>query len=186
MTFVPRGHNLVFKLASETDRLVVAEEFPLERRTAYLSYTSSGAAVSDPGIKIGVDAAEAPFHMFAEQGHSAEWLGPLLQSGRAFTCVLEQSGEALSACFAFQVDGAVWEVGGVYTHPDERGKRLAFRVVQSALGELARRGHVPRYQVAEDNTASIRLAETLGMTRYLTLTHYLSQSRAAWERALPA
>ena len=34
LAFAPRGQSLVFKLANEVDRLVVAEEFPLERRTA--------------------------------------------------------------------------------------------------------------------------------------------------------
>jgi RimJ/RimL family protein N-acetyltransferase len=84
-------------------------------------------------------------------------------------------GKSLSACFAFEIDGRVWEIGGVYTRPEERGKRLAFRVVHSALGEVSRRGRIPRYQVAEENAASIRLAEALGMTRCLTLTHYFSE-----------
>jgi RimJ/RimL family protein N-acetyltransferase len=174
LAFVPREQTLVFKLASQADRLVVAEEFPLERRTAFLSYTATAMAPLDAGADIETTTAETPFELLAAQGHSAEWLGPIIESGRAFISVLRDGPRPLSACFAFQIDGAVWEVGGVYTQPQERGKGLAYRVVHRALAELQRRGHVARYQVADENTASIRLAETLGMKRYLTLTHYLS------------
>jgi hypothetical protein len=47
--------------------------------------------------------------------------------------------------------------------------------VQGALSELARRRLISRYQVAEANTPSIRLAQSLGMTQFLTLTHYMSR-----------
>jgi len=36
-----------------------------------------------------------------------------------------------------------------------------------------------RYQVSEDNGASIGVAESLGMKRFLTLTHYRNEGRAA-------
>ncbi|POR48906.1 GNAT family N-acetyltransferase [Bosea psychrotolerans] len=174
LAFVPRRETLVFKLANEADRSVVAAEFPLERRTAFLSYTATIMPALDTGADIETTTAKTPFEILAAQGHSAEWLGPLIASGRAFICVLRAGSRPLSACFAFQIDGPVWEVGGVYTQPAERGKGLAYRIVHTALAELQRRGHVARYQVSEENTASIRLAESLGMKRYLTLTHYLS------------
>jgi RimJ/RimL family protein N-acetyltransferase len=174
LAFVPREQTLVFKLANEADRLVVAEEFPLERRTAFLSYTATAIPPPDARADIETTTAAAPFELLAAQGHSAAWLGPLIESGRAFISVLKDGPRPLSACFAFEIDGPVWEVGGVYTRPEERGRGLAYRVVHTALAELQRRGHVARYQVAEENTASIRLAESLGMRRYLTLTHYLS------------
>ncbi|KQV31568.1 hypothetical protein ASC97_19595 [Rhizobium sp. Root1203] len=172
--FVPQGESLVFKLSSDADRGVVAEKFVLERRFAFLSYTSAGAIPLDARAKIGTTCAAAPFRLFEEQGYCAEWLGSLINAGRAFTSVVEEAGKALAACFAFQVDGAVWEIGGVYTLPEERGRGLASRVVHAALAELERAGRVPRYQVAETNLASIRLAEAVGMTNYLTLTHYMT------------
>ena len=51
-------------------------------------------------------------------------------------------------------------------------------MVAAALGELARRGLLARYQVHEDNIASIRLAESLGMKPLLRLTHYLHERGA--------
>lgn len=174
LTFVPRDRGLVFKLCSDDDWAVVGEEFPLERRTSFLSYTSTDFEPLDETATIGTTTAEAAFHLFAVQGHSAEWLRPLVDSGQAFSSAAEDDGKILSACFAFQVDGEIWEIGGVYTLPEARGRGLARRVVRAALAELKRRNLVSRYQAEETNLASIGLAESLGMTRFLTLTHYLS------------
>jgi RimJ/RimL family protein N-acetyltransferase len=175
---VPCGETLVFKLESEADRRVVAAAFPLERRMAFHSYTASGPVAAEDGIHIGC-GQEAPFELFAAQGHDAGWLAPLLREGLAFTSVIARDGQALSACLAFRIDSAVWEVGGVYTRPAHRGRGLAARVVRGALAELARRRLAPRYQVADDNLASIHLAEALGMNRFLTITHYLSLAGTA-------
>ena len=68
-------------------------------------------------------------------------------------------------------------VVGVVTQPDQRGRGLGARVVGPALDELARRGLLARYQVHEENIASIRLAESLGMQPLLRLTHYLHEHR---------
>ena len=40
-------------------------------------------------------------------------------------------------------------------------------------GELSQRGLTPRYQVHDDNVPSIRLAESIGMNRFLEITHFL-------------
>ncbi|KFG66585.1 GNAT family N-acetyltransferase [Microvirga sp. BSC39] len=175
LAFAPRGETLVFKLTDEADRLVVAEEFPLKRQTAYHSYTASAFAAAAPGADVEFALSDSLSRMFAAQDHDPEWLGCLIDSGRAFVSAVKEDGQALSACFAFQIDGAIWEIGGVYTVPARRGEGLGSRAVRTALAELARRACVPRYHVAEDNAASIKLAETLGMTRFLTLTHYLSE-----------
>jgi len=54
-----------------------------------------------------------------------------------------------------------------------RGRGHASRVVRTALAELARRRLTPRYQVDRNNTPSIRLAESVGLQRFLTITHFL-------------
>ena len=110
--------------------------------------------------------------MFRKQGHSRDWLQPLLNADRAFSCALRGEAEPLSACFAFENYKQVWEIGGVVTQPPHRGQGLGSRIVRAALGELTRRGLLPRYQVREDNAPSIELARSIGMTPFLNLTHY--------------
>jgi GNAT superfamily N-acetyltransferase len=169
---VPRGAGIVFKLASKADLAPVEAYFPVTRRTAFVSFTSAGAIEPDAGVRVTPSPGDAAFRLFAEQDHDRAWLEPLLKRHKAFACVLERGDETLSACFAFENYGLVWEVGGVVTASAHRRKGLGARVVRTALAELARRGLLPRYQVEEQNTASIALARSVGLAPFVTITHY--------------
>jgi RimJ/RimL family protein N-acetyltransferase len=172
---VPRDRRAIFRLASEADRAVVSRRFTLERRAAFLSFTGTGEAATSAEAIVAADAASAAYDLYAGQGHAAAWLAPLLQGGRAFTATVHEASIPVAACFAFELDTAIWEVGGVYCRPEHRGRGHARRAVRAALAELARRKLISRYQVEEANIASIRLATALGMTRFLTLTHFVSR-----------
>jgi GNAT superfamily N-acetyltransferase len=167
------GKSLLFRLGSDADRDVIADRFALTRRNAFLSFTHADPPSGTHG-DISADPAAAPWDLFAEQGHDESWLAPLLRDGRAFHTAIDQAGQAIAACFAFEIDTGLWEIGGVFTRPAHRGLGLARRVVLATLGELKRRGLAPRYQVAEANTPSISLARSLGMTEFQTLTHFTS------------
>jgi GNAT superfamily N-acetyltransferase len=169
---VPRGGGVVFKLSREADLAPVAAQFSVERRTAFISFSSAVPTVADAGVRITSAPGDGAFALFETQGHERTWLEPLLATGNAFACVLEQDGETVSVCFAFENHGPVWEVGGVVTAPGHRRKGLGARVVRTALAELSRRGLAPRYQVEEHNAASIHLAHSVGLSPFLTITHY--------------
>lgn len=171
---LPRRGPIVFKLSNDADRDVVAEHFPLSRATSFLSFTAGEAAglLAHASVSVASRASDAMLGLFESQGHPREWLCPLLSSGRAFTCVLEQDGEPRSVCFAFENHRQIWEVGGVVTAVQHRGLGLASRVVRSALAELQRRSLVSRYQVNEDNLPSIRLAASVGLRQFLQITHF--------------
>lgn len=179
---LPDHETLMFKLSKDADRDVVARYFPLKRQRALLSFSTQhhsacSECIFDKRLVINQNPRRAPFELFAAQGHGQGWLSPLLENAQAFTCMFEENGKASSACFAFQVNDNLWEIGGVYTLPQARRRKLAQSVVSAAVTELLRSNRLPRYQVEETNTASILLAESLGMTRCLTLTHYLSPTR---------
>ena len=53
-----------------------------------------------------------------------------------------------------------------------RRKGYARLLVECALHTLALRQCIPRYQVHEDNHASIRLAETIGLRWFVTMEHW--------------
>ena len=169
-----RQRHIVFKLANDADRNVVAEHFTLSRTTSFLSFTAGEPAdfSADEKVSITNSASDAMLDLFESQGHSRQWLCPLLSSGHAFTCVLEEDQEPRSVCLAFQNHRQIWEVGGVVTPAQHRGQGLASRVVRSSLAELQRRRLVPRYQVNEDNLPSIRLATSVGLRQFLQLTHF--------------
>lgn len=171
LPLVRQGVGVVFKLSDEADLAVVAARFAVTRRTAFVSFTAA-AGKTDPGVRVTSAPGDVAFALFETQGHDRAWLEPRLKEGRAFACVIERDDDVHSACFAFENYGPVWEVGGVVTSPAHRRQGLGARLVGAALAELARRGLAPRYQVEEDNEASIRLARSVGLTPFLTIVHY--------------
>jgi RimJ/RimL family protein N-acetyltransferase len=174
LTAVSRDDGVVFKLSSEADHAVVASRFPnLRRTTAVLSFTGVSGFVHDEQVRVTTAPCETMYAFFESQKHSRAWLEPLLRTSLAFTCVIERDGQPLSVCFAFENYRQVWEVGGLFTPPLARGHGYAARVVRTALAELSKRGLTPRYQVHDDNVPSIRLAESIGMNRFLEITHFL-------------
>ena len=118
---------------------------------------------------------EVAFRMFETQGHERSWVNSMLAS--AFACMLEQGSDTVSVCLVYENWGPVWDVGGVVTAPAHRRKGLGARVVRTALAELNERALKPRYQVEEHNAASISLARSVGLTPFVTITHYLTSAR---------
>jgi RimJ/RimL family protein N-acetyltransferase len=170
---VPQDVGVVFKLAMDADRDAVAARFRIEPAACFLSYTSSLQFNRDARVRVTRDVADAVLRMFEHQGHGRAWVRSLLAAGRGFACVLDVDEEPGAACLAFENCGQVWEVGGVYTHEPLRGRGLGGTVVRTALAVLGERGLIPRYQVNAENAASIALAKSVGLQRFLTLTHYL-------------
>lgn len=175
---LPTAGGIVFKLGSAAEHDVVHRRYPLTRKASFLSFTSPERVPSSEGAVIADSATDAMYALYRTQDHARDWLSPLLAARRAFTCVTGSSDEPSSVCFAFESHGSVWEIGGVVTRPDQRGRGLGSRAVAAALDELARRGLMARYQVHEENIASIRLAEALAMKPLLRLTHYLHERPA--------
>ena len=169
---VPRGIGVVFKLSREADLAPVASRFSVTRRTSFVSFTAAGECESDPDVHVTSAPGDGAFALFETQGHDRTWLASLLASGKAFACVLGRHDDILSACFTFENYGAVWEVGGVVTARAHRRKGLGARVVRAVLAEFDTRGLAPRYQAEESNTASIRLAGSVGLVPFLTIVHY--------------
>lgn len=177
---VPRKEGVVFKLSSDADRDVVASSFPhLQRTTAVLSFTSGTEFTRDEAVRTTTKPSDAVFAYFESQKHGRGWLEPLLQADRAFTTVIGPDDQPDAVCFAFENYRRIWEIGGVFTPPEARGRGYAARVVRTALAELGVRRLSPRYQVHDDNIPSIRLAQSIGLALFLETTHFLYTPGAA-------
>jgi RimJ/RimL family protein N-acetyltransferase len=170
--FIPLDQKLIFKLTEEQDAHVLAKKFTLTRATSYFTYMADGAFQRDPAVSLERQSRDLPLELFAKQGHDADWLVDMITRQQAFACVYRKEQTTLSACIAFKLDDGLWEIGGVYTLPEQRGLGHARRTVSTAVAELHQSSNLPRYQVAEGNAASIRLAESLSMTCSQRLTHY--------------
>lgn len=177
---VPQQEGVVFKLSSDADRDVVSSDFPhLRRTTSVLSFTGGPDFTRDDAVRTTTTPSDSAFACFESQKHDRDWLEPLLRSGRAFVCAIGPDEQPHAVCFAFENYRKVWEIGGVFTPPEARGRGYATRVVRTALAELGARQLLPRYQVHDDNLPSIRLAESIGLKRFLEITHFLYTPGAA-------
>jgi GNAT superfamily N-acetyltransferase len=171
---LPVGCNLVFKFMDRADRAVVETRFSLRRVTAFLSYTSRPASRFSPWPEVDIsDRPEAAcLALFETQGYEPEVVRRACAGGHGEAVALRRNGDPLSVCFTFCNFGEVWEIGGVYTRPDERRRGHARKVVETALHTLLQQRRIPRYQVHEENRASISLAEALGLELFVSMEHY--------------
>ncbi|CAN5665993.1 hypothetical protein BH10CHL1_BH10CHL1_05490 [soil metagenome] len=175
LPLIPTACNLVFKLIDQYDRAVIEQRFTLNRVTAYLSYTAPPthefATANDVHVSTSLD--QACLAIYVAQGHAATDVQQFFatQQAIAFTCYAEAT--PLATCFAYQNFADIWEIGGVYTVAQARRQGYAKRIVQTALHVLQAQHRTPRYQVHEQNTPSVALAEALGLYQFLTVEHFL-------------
>ena len=174
LALAPRDAPMVFKLSGALEQAAALELFELQRLTAFLSYTSRPGQrhLPDPTVRISERPEPRWMDLFAAQGHDRGELEDLFARGQALAFAIEHGGAPAAVCTAYRNFEQIYEIGGVFTAPEARRQGHARRLVATALRELARRGLTPRYQVHEDNLPSVRLAESLGLRRFVTMTHW--------------
>lgn len=173
--YIPRDCNLIFKLMDAEVKSRLATLFPWRRATAFLSYTNRMESnfVPDPEVQITNSVDEDSLAMYETQGHPRETVRKQFADGEALHFALYQQEHPVSLCFTYRNYGNVWEIGGVWSDPVFRRKGFARRVVATALHTLTQTQRIPRYQVHEANQASIQLAESLGLIRFVEIEHFL-------------
>ena len=171
---IPTDKKLIFKLMDEAVHQVLAASLPLQRVTAFLSYTATDRQRfgARPAVTVADQVDERLYPLFAGQGHEATELHRYFAGGQARTYTLYQAYEPVAACFSYQNFDTIHEIGGVFTLPAQRRKGYAQQVVETAVHSLLNRGCLPRYQVHESNAPSIALAEQIGLQRFVTVEHW--------------
>ncbi|MFN8439201.1 MAG: GNAT family N-acetyltransferase [Caldilineaceae bacterium] len=180
---IPTDCNLIFKLMDEAVKGKLASIFPLQRVTSFLSYTSrpESCFVPDPEVHITHTVDEASLTMYESQGHPRATVQRQFADGEAIHFSFYQQEKPVSLCFTYRNYDKVWEIGGVWSDPAQRRKGYARRVVATALHTLTQKQRTPRYQVHETNRASIQLAESLGLIRFVEIEHFLAKTKVLTE-----
>jgi GNAT superfamily N-acetyltransferase len=175
---LPRGPNLLFKLMDERHRAAVEAVFALRRVAAYHSFAPPDGLkfASDPAVTASSQLADDLLAIYAAQGHAPEEVRRHFACGaRSFT--VYECDRPVCTCFVYPNYGRVWEIGALFTDPARRRCGLAQAVVSAAYDALGREGLTARYQAHESNRASILLAESLGLQRFLVNSHWLHAGR---------
>ncbi|WP_340023775.1 GNAT family N-acetyltransferase [Paenibacillus sp. FSL K6-1096] len=172
---LPREAKLVFKLQEQAYRQALEPYFTLRRVRSLYSYSTDGG----PGFRVDEDCIlsesvdERLLPLWMANDYTMEELRHYFEEG-AFSVSLFDGDTPLSTCIVYRNEERVWEIGAVHTAEEARQRGLAQRVVRTAVVHTLDRGYIPRYQVLESNLASIRLAESIGLTRAVTLEHWLN------------
>jgi GNAT superfamily N-acetyltransferase len=170
---IPRRTSLVFKLVDDVTKDAVLQAFPSRRMAAYVSYTTGEQRFRPhPSVVTSAALDERVLPCYQANGYTPGELEGFFEHG-ALSFTIYDGVRPLSTSFTFKNYDKIWEIGGVYTAPAQRRRGLARLVVETALYAVLSRGYIPRYQVAEANIPSIRLAETSGLTKFVVAEHYL-------------
>ncbi|GGF62646.1 hypothetical protein GCM10010912_04710 [Paenibacillus albidus] len=183
LRLLPYPSHLVFKLQDEQYMLALANHFDLHKARVFFSYTTTEAAQflrDEQAVRSDVPD-ERLIPLWAGNHYTWEEMGDYFREG-AFSLSIFEAGVPVSTCLAFKNEEQIWEIGAVYTIESARGKGYARSVVSSALQEVLEQGNLPRYHVLETNLPSIRLAESIGLVRCVTLGHWTNYKQSFTNR----
>ena len=172
---IPRDERLVFKLNHPNQVEVFRPAFRLRRAIAYISYTAPQESHFEPDAQVVITRRpdEGCLALFAAQGYGQEEIAEDFAQAVAHAFAIYTQGRPACACMAYRNHDRVFEIGALHTLPGERRTGYARRVVLTALAWVMGSGCVPRYAVHEQNEASMRLAESVGLVRFLTTEHWV-------------
>ncbi|WP_405113398.1 GNAT family N-acetyltransferase [Paenibacillus sp. FSL K6-1217] len=175
LKLLPKDAKLVFKLQEDAYRQALEPYFTLRRVRSLYSYSSAeGQRFSaDEACVVSETIDERLLPLWMANDYSLEEITQYFADG-AFAVSLFEGDTPLSTCMVYRNEERIWEIGGVHTAEAARQRGLAQRVVRTAVYHTLQRGYIPRYQVLENNFASIRLAESIGLTRAVTLEHWVN------------
>ena len=168
--------NRVFKVTSRLSRALVSTLAQARRVQTFVCYSTdrkgltNGTKVSGIGEQTTVD--EDTVRLFNETGYTREELEALIARGGSWFGLFHGKS-CLSVCLAYPTGADLWEIGGVYTSPEKRGKGYAKALVQHAVQALLERERRPRYVYRSDNAASQAVARAVGLTYANSIEHYL-------------
>jgi ribosomal protein S18 acetylase RimI-like enzyme len=165
--------RLVMKISDPGIKARLEAERGARRIRGFVSFTiTNDAFVSEPDESIveSVLLDEEAALFFKANGFESGELAQYFSDGARWFGV-RLGSELVAACFCFRNFGRVFEIGGVFTKPEFRRRGFGRRVVAAALRRIFADKNLPRYQVRDDNVASIGLAEAAGLRRFLHMEH---------------
>lgn len=165
----------VFKFCDPMTTAVFGRAFPMRFMKALLSYTTAQMQPdwTDDGVTVTSALDDACLPLYLTNGYTGAELCNLFDGG-ALSLPIYEADRPVCTCLTYPNSDTIWEIGGVHTILQARRRGLGRRVVAAALRTLLEQGRIPRYQVEETNLASVKLAESLGLTFCLRFEHYTS------------
>ncbi len=173
-----KENNYVIRTNKPIDFSPLKNRYQISHGSSYVSYTCNSVnnAVQKSNLSDNVQQhhilTDEAIKLITNNGYTEESLRKYFGNESVwFGYICE--GIIKSICFVYQNYEAIWEIAGVHTIESDRNKGYGRAVVTSAIEYLLHKGLTPRYGVNINNTASINLAESLGMKQFLRIDHFL-------------
>ena len=171
-------HDLPQTVCAKLSALCKAEEFSMSaaplHQAEYLQILAAHAPidkiwhgsafwfahpVKDDDGTVSIDAQNA--HLL--QGGLEEWIPDMRYQQPAVALLVD--GQAVAICASVRITEAAHEAG-VETVPGHRQKGYAVKVVQAWAKAVAKLGARPIYSLSDENLASMRVANRLGLSKF--------------------
>jgi len=168
----------ICKTCDPLTRAAFAQQFVLQPMRAFVSYTAPRVMDVPPDPEVVIAAVLDPrcAALAARTPYAPAELAHYLADG-GLTFTLFEQDEAVCMCLIYRNVDDIWEIAALHTLEAARRRGYARRVVLAALAAIQARGGTPRYVIERSNTVSTRLAESLGLTAFLTVEHDRAQAR---------
>ena len=172
LNHLPNG-NIVFKLIADHDAAAIRTRFEIKRKRAFLSYTTDEPSMFSADRRVQISQTYDPRlqPLFQMNDYDSAEIKRYLADG-AQTFAIFDNDAPLSVGIIFRNFGNVWEIGGLRTRDVAKRRGLSAAITRTAIAAIGQLGGQLRYQLHESNVASRKLAESLGLHLFLTVTHY--------------
>jgi len=168
---LPIHCSLVFKVGKPMEKRLITERFTTSFIKAFVSY-SSNVSVNNKHQNVMSASVinNALLPLWFDNGYDQESIENYFSKGAVSFSVF--SGNVpLSTCIIFPSSQNIWEIGAVNTIPSERKKGYGRLVAGAAVNHILDMKKRPNYQVLYTNLPSIKLAESLGLQKIVTIEH---------------
>jgi hypothetical protein len=166
--------KVMFAVADSSIAEAISATAPLTKLRSYISYTADKikSTVNIDAVKMSQSFTSECSELFKANNYSQQELDTFASWGGKTFSIKTEEGIIASACFIFPNYGDIWEIAGVQTVASQRRKGYAKQVILKAAAYILSQNKIIRYQTEHENLVSQYLAESIGMHKFLELTHF--------------
>ena len=164
----------ILRLSEELGMSCLEDRFHIQKTNTFISYSCSILDTLSRNNTVPRNTQITPqaISLIIKNNYSEAEVRKYFENGAAWFGFIEHN-EIKSICFVYQNYNNIWEIAGLHTLEPYRHKGYARIVVSSAIKYLLERNLMPRYNVNDNNSNSIKLALSLKMKPFLKIDHYL-------------
>ena len=169
--------KVMFAIADSNIATAISATTPLTKLRSYISYTGDTLTdkINTDTVKLSHTFSPECSELFKANNYSQQELDTFASWGGKTFSITTEDGIIASACFIFPNFGDIWEIAGVHTLDSQRRRGFAKQIILKAAAYILSQDKIIRYQTEDKNLVSQKLAESIGLHKFLELSHYAAK-----------